>query len=291
MGGQDDFVNSLRAIMAAKREELGEPPAPDELLAYRDGRLDPAARERLEARIAVYPEAARALADLAAFPEIEPAPGVLDVSPEEVGARWQTFRQKLAQLPESRPPVPPVQELPDGPPAPVATAPVLRHEPRASRAPRESRDHPARRLAAAASVALAVGLGSGFLAGRASLGPGSDSSINVEITELNPVEEGGERAPGSSAAVELPEGSEELVLVLNLDDPGEFPGYEAEIVDAEGARVWSRDGLRPTAVATFHLSFRRSVLDPGVYRIDLFGRDGAERRPVARYELRIEEGQ
>lgn len=276
MSGQDDFVDALRAIMAAKREELGEPPAPDELLAYRDGRLDPAARERLEARVAVYPEAARALADLAAFPAIEPAPGVPDVSAEEVGARWQTFRQKLADLPPSQSPA-------------VPPAPVLRHEPRAARAPQASHGYPARGLAAAASIALAVGLGGGFLAGRASHAPDPDSSINVTIAELLPVEDGGDRAAGPSANVELTEDSEELMLILNADDPGEFSGYSAEIVDAQGARVWSRDRLQPTKVGTFQVSFRRNVLPPGTYRVDLFGQDGADRRLLARYEVRIVE--
>jgi hypothetical protein len=278
LSGQDDFVDALRAIMAAKREELGEPPAPDELLAWRDGRLDPAARERLEARIAVYPEAARALADLAAFPAIEPAPGVQDVSAEEVGARWQTFRQKLADLPPSQSPA-------------VPPAPVLRHEPRASRAPQASHGYgyPARGLAAAASVALAVGLGGGYLAGRASLDPAPDSSINVTIADLLPVEDGGDRAARPSANVELAEDSEELMLILNADDPGEFSGYSAEILDAQGARVWSREGLQPTKVGTFQISFRRNVLLPGTYRIDLFGTNGEERRLLARYEVRIVE--
>lgn len=281
MSGQDDLSRALRAIMAAKREELDGPPTPDELVAYREGRLDPAARERLEARIAVYPEAARALADLAAFPGLEPAPGVRDVTAEEVAARWQTFRPKLPDRPTN-----PVASNPLG----SAPAPVLRHEPRAPQAPPAHHGHPARGLAAAASVALVVGLGGGYLAGRASVGPESESSINVTVTDLHPAGEDGERSAGPSDPVELPEDSEELLLILHTDDPGTFAGYRAEIVDAQGARVWSRDGLRPTEVGSFPISFRRSALPPGTYRIDLFGHTGEDRRRLGAYELRIVEG-
>src|SRR5436309_13901561 len=90
--------------MARKRDELGGPPSPEELLAYRDGRLEPAERQRMEARIAVHPEAARALADLAAFPDVEPASGTPELSDEEIGARWQAFRQRLPELPRQEEP-------------------------------------------------------------------------------------------------------------------------------------------------------------------------------------------
>src|SRR5258708_36384544 len=85
--------------MATKRDQWGEPPSPEELLAYRDGLLDPAERQRIEDRIAVYSDAARALADLAAFPEVEPAPGTPELSAEDIAARWLTFRQRLPERP------------------------------------------------------------------------------------------------------------------------------------------------------------------------------------------------
>ncbi|HEX7181347.1 MAG TPA: hypothetical protein VF756_05850 [Thermoanaerobaculia bacterium] len=279
MGGQDDFADALKAIMAAKRRELGGPPMPEELLAYRDGSLDPAERERLEARIAVYPDAARSLADLAAFPNIEPAPGVPDISEEEVAARWQTFRQRLAELPAPQPAAP--EE-----PREVPVVPLRPHAPSGSGKNRTVHGVPPWWLAAAASAALAVGLGSGFLAGRASRDPVPASAINVAIAELRPIEEGGARA--SSSAIDLNEEAEDLVLILGLDDPGNFANYKAEIVDAQGTQVWSREGLHPTPLGTFHLSFRRSALGPGQYRINLFGLDKTgQKTRIATYELRL----
>lgn len=261
MGGRDDLLTSLKAIMAARREELGEPPTPEELLAYRDGRLSPEERRQLEARIAIHPDAARALADLAAFPEVEAAPGVPDLSDEEIETRWPAFRAQLASLP-GRPPVPE---------RPLSTA---------------RRWPPAGRLAAAAVAIVAVGWAGGFLSGRASREL-PEPAINVSIAELAPKRAGGERGV---KAVEMGERSEALVLILGAPEGEGFSEYEAEVLDARGARIWSREGLHPTQLGTFHLSFPRGVLAPGRYRILLSGREGERKALLATYELRLHDG-
>jgi hypothetical protein len=262
VGGQEDLGKSLKAIMATKRDELGGPPNPEELLAYRDGRLDPAERQRIEERIAVHPDAARALADLAAFPDVEPAPGTPELSDEEIGDRWQAFRQKLPELPE---------------PAPV----IARGERR--------RSFFTLKLAAAILVSLAVGGIAGFLGGRAS--PSRDleeSAINVRIAELAPEGEGGARS--APITLEMPEGAEELVLVLSFPAQKDFSDYEAEIVDGQGVRVWAREGLRPTVMGTFQVSFRAGALKPGPLRLRLYGREGRGRTMIASYALRLVPG-
>lgn len=243
--------------MARKREELGDPPTPEELLAWRDGRLDPAAREHLAARIAIYPDAARALADLAAFPDVEPGPDTPEPPDEDAG--WQAFRTRLAQLP------PPAAPLPA--PAPHRPLPW--------------------RLPAAAALLLSAGLLAGYLAGRGSrTAPERAVGLNVTIAELAPVEDDGVRA--SDAPVELPPVSDELLLILTLPATEEFATYEVEISGREGTRLWSGGGLQPTPLGTVQLSFPRETFAPGVYQIDLLGVDGAGRKArVARYELRV----
>src|SRR5690349_19328485 len=112
MGGREDLDRAVKTIMASKREELGGAPTPEELIAYHDGLLDPAARQSVEERLAVHPDAARALADLAAFPDLEGAPELPD---EEMDARWEAFRQRSERAPESlRKPAarPPSRRLP-----------------------------------------------------------------------------------------------------------------------------------------------------------------------------------
>lgn len=261
MGGQDDLGKSIKAIMATKRDALGGPPTPEELLAYRDGRLDPAERQRIEERIAVHPEAARALADLAAFPNVEPASGTPELSDEEIGDRWQAFRERLPERPA---------------PTPVIEIGSRRGSPFTLR------------LAAAILVGLAIGGIAGFLGGRASRDL-PESAINVRIAaELAPEGEGESRAV--PAPLEMPEDAEELVLVLRIPAQKDFPAYEAEIVDSQGVRVWAREGLHPTAVGTLQVSFRAGALAPGRLRIRLFGGEGEGRTMIASYAIRLVPG-
>lgn len=277
MAGQDDLRASLEALMAAKRDKPGEPPTPEDLLAYRDGRLTAEQRRRVEQKIAGDPDAGRALQDLAAFPEVVPAPGTPELSDEEIGARWQAFRARLGELPPPlAAPVPPVALEPPR----EERAPALPSAPPASRRPATWR------LPAAAALALAVGGAGGFLLGRADR-EAPASAVNVEIAELTPAEEGGSRA--SRTAVELPPGSEALVLVLGTRDHEGFSEYGAEIAAASGGQVWAREGLHPTPLGTFHLAFRQGVLQPGIYRIHLYGLEDGNRTPVAEYELQLAE--
>lgn len=277
--GSEDFDNAIRAIMAAKREELGGPPTPEELLAYRDGRLNPAARQSVEARLALHPDAARALADLAAFPDVEPAPGTAELSDDEVEARWMALREKLPPIALRSP------DIGEPPPAHPETL-----SPSPGRWEGDGRgvrgEGPARSSALKLAAAVLLALGIGFLAGRASLPDPPEGAVNVTIAELAPVEEGGVRAVSET---EISEDSEELVLVLGAPAGRDFPDYEAEILDADGARRWSRRGLRPMPLGTFQLAFRRDALPAGTYRIHLYGREGDRRTPLAIYDLRLVE--
>jgi hypothetical protein len=269
VGGQDDLVSSLQAIMAARREQVGGPPTPEELLAFRDGRLEPEERERIAARIALDADSARALADLAAFPAVEPAPGVRELSEEEITAGWQAFRRGLPVAP-----------------AVPGAASVSSVAPPAA-APRKRWPAPSLRLAAAALIGLGVGWIAGF-SGHSWLDrPGS--AINTQIEELTP--SGGNGGVRSAASpLTLQETSEELLLVLGArtGEERDFPRYEVEIEDPAGRRVWSRNGLRPTALGTFHLSFRRGVLPPGSYTIALYGGTREGRTLLATYALRFQ---
>src|SRR5215210_2919199 len=265
VSGRDDFIAAREAIMARKREELGEPPTPEDLLAYRDGRLDPAARELLEAKIAVYPEAARALADLAAFPDIAPGPGTPELSDQEMDASWEAFRQRLEKLPRPAP----------ARPAFPVPSPMRRPAPWQG--------------AAAAVLFLSIGLGIGYLLG-AGRPPAPDAavrpSLNTTIAQLEPLDE--DRLRAAAAPFELPDESDELLLILVLPGTQDYPGYAAEIFNREGTKLWAGDGLRPTAEGTVRMSFDRSAFPPGSYRIHLFGQDGkGQQKAVGKYELRV----
>jgi hypothetical protein len=263
MGGREDLDRAIKTIMASKRDELGGAPTPEELLAYRDGLLDPAARQSVEERLAVYPDAAQALADLAAFPDLEGAPELPD---EEMDARWESFRKRLEEVESPHPPAP-------------SPGPTKHALPGRGGADRGRGWTTATRLAAGLA-ALAIG----FFVGRGTRPDLPASAVNVAIAELSPVEEGGAR---SVSEVVMPDASEEMMFVLGLLDAREFPDYGAEILGPDGARIWSREGLRPSSMGTFHLAFRRDALPPGTYRIHLFGREGERRTPLATYDLRL----
>lgn len=269
MGAQEDLKRSLETIMARQRDELGGPPTPEVILAYRDGRLSPQERQRMEDRIAVYPDAARALADLAAFPDVEPAPGAPELSPEQIDAGWAAFRQKLEPLGRPRP-----QE---GEPLPAA--PVLDLQPvrrRWTNAPR---------LAAATLAGVALGSAAGYLSGRASQEvPGA--AINVSIVQLQPDGEGSRRST-SPESIEVAEGTEGLALVLQAPVTEDFSDYALEIEDAAGTRLWARKGLRPTATGTFQVSFSREGLPEGAHRIRLYGLQEKTRALLASYSVRL----
>lgn len=268
MGGREDFDRALEAIMAEKREQLGGPPTPDELLAYLDGELDDASRQSIEARIAVYPDAARALADLSAFPDVELAPGTVEPTDEEVAETWEALRPKLETIRS----VPPPQPVPTAP-APPKPAETFRRRP-----------PPVWSLAAAALILLAAGWALGFLAGRGASVQQPEAAVNVAIAELFPL---GEITRSAPAEVALPAESEELVLVLGSVDEGRFADYRVEMVDAAGGRTWSSQGLRPTSLGTFHLAFRRGALAPGTYQIHLYGQEGERSTLLATYGLRL----
>lgn len=267
--------------MAARLEELGGPPSPEELLAYRDGRLGPEERERMEARIAADPDAARALIDLEAFPDVEPAPGVPELSDEDLAAGWQAFRQRLPERAVPRPETPVVSPASPGP----APRPAV---PQPARPPVPGRRRWAPSLPLAAGILFGIVVGWAGRTGwegrnvQVAAGP----AINPLFMEVPPDGAGLRSAP---EMIEQPANSEALVLTLGSDgrEEREFPAYEAEAFDESGRQVWKREGLRPTGVGTFGLTFRREAMKPGRYRIDLYGRDRGERRLLATYSLKL----
>jgi hypothetical protein len=96
----EEVIDRLRLddMLPTRQEELGGPLSPEEVLAFRDGRLSPERRRSIEARLVVDPEAAQALADLLAFPDVEPAPGTPEASDEEIEAGWKAFLRRLEEL-------------------------------------------------------------------------------------------------------------------------------------------------------------------------------------------------
>ena len=60
-----ELIAGARRAMAEERRRLGEPPTPEELIAYAEGTPGAGERERIEAFAAADPDVARTLLDLA----------------------------------------------------------------------------------------------------------------------------------------------------------------------------------------------------------------------------------
>jgi len=265
--------------MARRRERLGEPPTPEELLDWRDGRLPEAKRREVAEKMVAFPDAAQALADLEAFPDVQPAPGVRRVGEEEVDQGWEAFRARLEAKAAH-----PGEEISSSPPS---AAPLAMPIPRRSREGADPSWRSGVWRVAAAVLLLVAGVVIGYSLRGPSEGRGTDSALNVAIARLEPRGAGGERALGRAATVPLERGSEGLTLVLSFLDPGTWEDYSVELRPQDGAPVWQARGLRPTEVGTFQFSVARSLLSAGYFEIHLHGYRGEERAPLAVYDLRL----
>ena len=287
MSGREDLIASLRAIMARRDLDRAEAPSAEELLAYRDGLLDAEERRRMEVRIAAFPDAARALEDLAAFPDVEPVPGVEPPSDDEIDHGWESFRSVLGALEEAAEP----EELDAD--ACRATPQVL---PEAQARQPQAAIGARLRLAAAVAL-LAVGTGIGWWLAH---GDGDALSVNTVVAELAPLGAVRERSAHPRGAFEdgawsaakpvvIPPDAGRVVLVLAVLDAGQFADYSLRLEKADGELRWSGSGLRRQEDGTFRVDLAADELAPGRYRLVLQGVDGSGLEPLATYLLVVAE--
>lgn len=249
MAETDPLASAYERLMVERRRELGPEPTPEEIGAYVEGELEGGERERFEARLAVYPEAARAVADLTVFPEVEPAPGADALTDDEVEASWQSFRSRLPQTGPSQAPA--VESVPARL-RPAMSAPTERY----------------RSLLAAALAVLAVG--AGFLLGRL-WSPEPVVLGNAGIVQLTPLDPQGasEVSRGRFQTLVPSPAMEALVVILDLGTGETFraESWTVEVRGPGGTRL-RRDGLEPTPLGTIHLVLP-AELSTGAYEIEL----------------------
>lgn len=269
----------LRAL-AAERQSIGHP-GPELLVAYHEQGLEPEEREVLQDHLAVCPECAHAVLDMATFPEVEPM-GDDPVASLSLG-------EELAQV-QRRIGIDPTADR-----APSMLSKAGGHRSRSVRW-LELRSLPL----AAIFAFLAVGLGAfvgfqGWKLGQlerqiesmqAELSQGESSGHSFEIVSLKPLGTDGVRGEIPALPAASGEGGGPIPLILNFYAREEV-GYEAHLLDAEGhlLRVWK--DLRPTSKKNLTLLLPPPLQRPGTFGLVIY-RPGADRdSPEASFRYQI----
>lgn len=258
----DVLTRGVRRMAAEARERLDEHPTPDTLCAYDAEELSEKEAARVRAHLAVCKDCARTVLDLAAFPQIEPRPGVEPLSPEDEETQWQRVLERIAREE-------PAEESRDvsrtwtplwGRPLQLVTAAL-----------------------AVACIALAFWIVRLQQEGTRQEGP----TANVFVVQLVPMD-----APVARGEdmIRIPAGMRSVLLVLTLADLRAFDDFEATLRrdGPEGEVVWEKAGLVRGPEGYFSVSLPRDSLPAGRYRLVLEGVERGSRETLARYDLRME---
>ena len=97
----------------------------------------------------------------------------------------------------------------------------------------------------------------------------------------------GHRGPGHGAAIVAPQG-ESVLLAIPLIGQREYARYRLELLRAESARaIWRSSAIAPPDDDTFTIMVPRRFLDPGAYKIAVYGVNGAAEERLATYSLLV----
>jgi hypothetical protein len=263
---------ALQATAAAARRTFPEHPDPEALAAYHEGELDGAEAELLRDHLALCPDCAQLLLDLAAFADLAPPAGTRGLTDGEVDAAWQAVRPRLDGEREA----PPASNL--------VRLPQIPTSPRPSRSLRPAY----RTWALAASWVAVVGLGLWVVTLQRGLGRRSGASAEVAVADLAAV--GGDSTRGREEPREpLLPATRRLVLHLVAAGLPTYGGYEVEIqeADATGRAVWSGRAERDPVESDFTVDLPSGFLHPGRYQLHLYGRDAGLRRKMADFTFQV----
>jgi hypothetical protein len=247
----------LEDFLAGARQDLAPHPAPEELLAYRAGELPAPEQARVEDHLVACPHCLELLLDLERLSD----PGFVGehgITAAEKAADWQAVQARLAP-----------REVPR----------------RRMAAPFFASPRPAYALAAALLVAV-VGLSLRTLQLQRSVEDLGRPQVNAPVVDLFPASQlrGGE---GEVAVVELAPASRFFTLILSPKGSSDYAGYRLEILDSGGRAVWSAEGLEKDRHGSFTLILARSFLEPGDYRLRLYGLGGDTGKLIEELRMRI----
>lgn len=260
----ETLTEAVRRLAAAERAAEGATlRAPEDLVAYRDGKLEGSAKEALERGLALNPEAAQEYLDL-----IDPSR--LATPGEEGFFTDQDARDVLLSLRERI-----REEESQGSEENLAASrPVPFQDRRARRLSWGSR---ASALAAVLILAVAgIWISRLHRSLEARTGPSFAS-----IVEVSPM-----RGPGRSLPV--PEQAGEILLILHGAHLAPYSRGQLEITDNNGQKILARQlNASQDESSLLYLPVPQTLLPYGNYRIEIYGIDKDGRQLVEEYALNL----
>ena len=259
----ETLTEAVRRLAAAEgAAQGGDLPAPEDLVAYRDGRLEGAAKESLERRLALNPEAAREYLDLA-DPSRLREPGREEIlSDQEVRETFASLRERIRQ--ESS------EGFAQGPTHPA----VLALPQRRIRGLRLG-------LWASSLAAVLIFAVAGIWISRLHRRLEERSGpMFAAVIDVHPVR--GERPLSISS-----QAGEILLVFHDVHLGSDFQG-DLEILDSAGRKIFSRR-LQPSQDqdSLLYLSLPQALLPYGTYRIEIHGIRQGRRQLVQGYTLHL----
>jgi hypothetical protein len=247
-----DWEAAAEMFMSAERKRLGGPPTPDEVVAYLRGELPPREAARVRSLLVYYPELTDLLSDS------EPADGAAEVLTEdELEANRAALHRRIAL-------------------SNVVIQPL-----------RPARRYHAWLAAAAASLVIAVPVAQWQYARslERELSEPQVQEARVQLTALHPR---GDPAP-AQPTITLPADKDAYLLELNVAGAPPYADYRIALVAADEQpprTLWTKSGVRPQD-DTIHLTVRRSFLEPGRYRLDVYCSDGSRQQFLDRHWIEV----
>ncbi len=269
------FQTAVRKWTEERRRGLADPlPDPEDMVAYREGKLEPDATAALRERLALQPGAARELLDLASFDEMQPPSADYRLSDADVQDALVAMRARIRLEGESQ----------DALQTEPAVAKPVGEEPQAEVIP-----FPAERVrrlqtvarAAAMAALLTLVVGASWIVklyGRLeeATGPRYAQVIDVAPTR------------GARPYAVSPD-AEHVLLVFDGAGLGTYRRGQLVFSTAAGEVLHQSDlTASEDSGSLLTLELLRDLLPEGTYRAEVFGIDSEGRHPLREYRFEIE---
>lgn len=254
MTDKKDWQDANRALTAEQRQELGDPPTAEEILAYSRGELSEVEEDRIRDLLVAYPDLAKMYA--APFPDEGDV-----VSEEQLRAGWNTLQGRLGNRNGSA--ARPHEEAQRGRVFLFRYLPVS---------------------VAAAFALLFFGL---FVQAESRARYHAEQSriprVLGDPQELDP-----DGSRGSRPETMLRKDGEAYLLKPRLINQVRYAHYRIELLDSKGAQLWFNNSAQPDQYDSFQIVIPHEFLRTEErYELRIFGVDGNAKKEVGSYDLRV----